>query len=147
VLDTLLETGQYALVADGGRDGLSAGEIELLIDGLSDDVSFDLALIHLGLRGNPPVDDVPPSAETIGAAFAHFERLVGRNLVKLGRIEYVDPNQPQGTVASVKHTSEPLTEVRNRVEKACSAAAQWGDWAFSCWLVNTDAGDAAARRA
>lgn len=134
-------------MADGGRGELSSGEIELLVDGLSDDVSFSSALIDLGLRDNPPANDVPPSADMIGAAFAYFERLLGHNLVKLGRIEYVDPNHRPGTVAPVKHNSEPLADVRNRVEDACSAATDWGDWAFSCWLVNTDAGNAAARHA
>jgi hypothetical protein len=71
-------------VSDGDLDGLSAGEIELLIDGLSDDVSFDWALIHLGLRANPPIDDEPPDAEMISSAFAHFERLHDRHLVRLG---------------------------------------------------------------
>ena len=61
-------------MAESGCADLTGGEIELLIDGLSDDVSFAWALIHLGLRDNPPLDDVPPNAETIGAAFAHFER-------------------------------------------------------------------------
>jgi hypothetical protein len=140
-------TGHPALVPCDSRGDLSAGEIELLIDGLSDDVSFDWALIHLSLRCNAPGDDVPPSPGTIGAAFEHFERLLDRNLVELARIEYVDPNQPPGTVAPVKHTSEPIADVRNRVEKACAAPADWGNWAFSCWLVNTDAGDAVARGA
>jgi hypothetical protein len=138
--------GTLRRVVDVGRNDLSAGEIELLIDGLSDDVSFDWALIRLGLRGNPPLDEWPPSAETIGAAFAHFERLLARHLVRLGRIEYVDPNQAPGTVAPVKHTPEHLSDVRHRVEQACSTATGWGDWAFSCWLVNTDAGNAVARR-
>jgi hypothetical protein len=32
---------------------LNPGEIEILIDGLTDDVSLDWALIHLGIMGNP----------------------------------------------------------------------------------------------
>lgn len=119
----------------------------MLIDGLSDDISFSWALIDLGLRGDPPVDAAPPSPETISAAFAHFDRLLDRGLVKIGRVRYVDPDQPRGTVAPVMHVSEPITEVRNRVEEACSTASDWGDWAFSCWLVTTDAGDAVARQA
>jgi hypothetical protein len=129
------------------RDELSLAETELLIDCLSDDVSFNWALIDLGLRANPPDDDVPPSLEMIAAAFARFDRLLTRQLIKLGRVIYADPNQPRGTVGPVKHVSEPIAEVRQRVEQACSDAIDWSDWAFCCWIVTTDAGDAIARTA
>lgn len=146
-LDNANRFGHSARVSESERSDLSVGEIELLIDGLSDDISFSWALIDLGLRGDPAVDDAPPSTEVISIAFAHFERLLERRLVKLGRVTYVDPNQPRGTVAPVMHLSEPIAEVRDRVEKACSTAEEWGDWAFSCWLVTTDAGDVVARQA
>jgi hypothetical protein len=134
-------------VSPGNADDLTAGEIELLIDGLSDDISFAWALIDLGLRPNPPVENVPPPSEMIQTAFAHFARLVDRNLVKLGKVVYADPNQPRGTVAPVKHIAEPIDVVRERVEAACSTAPESSDWAFSCWLVTTDEGDVVARRA
>jgi hypothetical protein len=134
-------------VDNAAADGLTAGETELLIEGLSDDISFSWALIHLGIRANPPLVDKPPGADVIVAAFESFERLVAGGLVRLGRIEYVDPRQPAGTVAPVKHVGEPLPVVRERVEQACKDARKWDDWAFSCWLVNTDAGDAMARLA
>lgn len=140
-------TGQPARVPDGGAEGLSAGEIEVLIDGLSDDISFHWALIHLGLRANPPADEMPPSAEMVSAAFVHFERLLDRGLVKLGHIAYVDSDERPGTVAPVKHVEETVAEVRKRVEDACSTASDWSDWAFSCWLVSTEAGAALARQA
>lgn len=132
---------------DDGLEGLSAGEIELLVGGLNDDISFDWALIHLGLRANPPADDVPPNAEMISAAFVHFERLLDRGLVKRGHIAYVDPDERPGTVAPVRHVEETVAEVRKRVEDACFAASDWSDWAFSCWLVTTEAGAALARQA
>ena len=70
---------------------ISAGEVELLADGLSDDVSFAWALINLGLRANPPPVDERPSADMIESAFESFERLASGGLVPIGRIEYVDP--------------------------------------------------------
>lgn len=88
---------------DAVADGLTAGETELLIDGLTDDVAFHAALIDLGIRANPPVVNQPPGVADIDAAFESFQRLVVRGLVTLGRIEYVDPTQPPGIVAPVKH--------------------------------------------
>jgi hypothetical protein len=60
---------------DRDTDALSSGEIALLVDGLTDDVSFGWALIHLRLRENPPREDVPPTGDVIAAAFASFERI------------------------------------------------------------------------
>lgn len=112
-----------------------------------DDVSLIWALIDLGLRDNPPAADVPPDEATISAAFAHFDRLLARNLVRLGRVADVDHSQTPGTVGPVMHISEPVADVRARVAEACATAAESGDWEFSCWLVTTDTGDAIARRA
>ena len=41
---------------------LSDGEVASLIDGLTDDVSFEWTLIDLGIRSNPPPVDEPPDA-------------------------------------------------------------------------------------
>lgn len=142
-----LKIGQAVAVGDAAADGLTAGETQLLIDGLSDDIAFHWALIDLGIRANPPVVNQPPVAADIDAAFESFERLVARGLVRLGRMEYVDPTQPPGTVAPVKHVEEPIQLVRQRVEQACHEARTLPDWAFSCWLVTTETGDALARLA
>lgn len=132
----------------GGPDQtVNAGEIELLIDGLSDDVAFTWALIHLGLRLNPPAVDEPPSAEVITAAFESFDRLCSAGLIAIGRVEYVDAKTPPGSVAPVRHVAEPIELVRDRVRRACASASDWHEWAFSCWLVNTATGDLVARRA
>ena len=48
---------------------LTDGEVELLIDGLTDDVAFDMALIHFGIRGNPPDGSEPPHVSQIDTAF------------------------------------------------------------------------------
>jgi hypothetical protein len=138
---------QSVTVDDAVADGLTTGETELLIDGLSDDVAFHAALIDLGIRANPPIVNKPPNDDAIAAAFESFERLIARGLVRLGRIEYVDPTQPMGTVGPVKHVEEPIHVVRERVEQACHDAEEWPNWAFSRWLVTTDAGDALARLA
>lgn len=134
-------------MADSERDDLTAGEIELLVDGLTDDVSFIWALIDLGLRENPPEADVPPDQQVISAAFRHFDRLLARKLIALGRVSYVDPAQPRGTVAPVMHIAEPIADVLDRVVEACSKAAQSGGWEYSCWIVTTDAGNKIARSA
>ena len=124
---------------------LSEGEIELLIDGLTDDVSFSWALIDVGLRGNPPDEDVPADREMIAAAFISFERLVELGLVAIGRIDE-DPDTPRGRYRAVKHVAEPIETVRDWMERECGQAVSWPDWAFCCWLVSTDAGDEVARR-
>ncbi len=67
--------------------------------------------------------------------------------VAIGRIEYVDLDTPPGTFAPVRHIAEPIDLVRSRVRQACATASDSSDWAFSCWLVNTDEGDLVAQRA
>lgn len=120
---------------------LSRGEIELLIDGLSDDVAFVWVLIHFGIRGNPPADDRPPSPSEVEAAFSALHRLSHAGLVKVGHMEYLDGGPP-GRVAPVKHVEEPLAEVRRRVLGACGTGS---DWEWSCWVVNTELGNEVAR--
>ncbi len=61
-------------------------------------------------------------------------------------IEVLDGGPP-GRVAPVEHIEEPLSAVKARVESASAGAKEWADWAFSCWVVNTDLGDAVARNA
>jgi hypothetical protein len=43
----------------------------------------------------------------------------------------------------VRHVEQPLDEVQERVEEACLSGS---DWEWSCWVVNTAAGDELARR-
>jgi hypothetical protein len=117
--------------------GLTPGEHALVLDAQTDDVSFGWVLIHLGARGNPPSNpDWRPSAREIDSAFAALERLHGRGLIAVGRIEYVDGG-PRGGFAPVRHVAEPLGVVRQRVEAEVNAARQPTDWEFSCWVVAT----------
>lgn len=122
---------------------LSGGEADVLIDGLSDDVAFVWVLIHLGLRGNPPSDPGPPRGPEVGAALQALDTLSRAGLLKVGRVEYVDGGPP-GRVAPVKHVVEPMDEVAARVHAAVRSGS---DWEWSCWAVNTPAGDEAARQA
>jgi hypothetical protein len=132
-------------VTNGIGDDITRDEAALLIGGLSDDIAFVWALIHLRLRRNDGTDGVPTD-ELVDAAFAHFDRLLERGLIRIGRVVYADANQPAGTVAPVKHVSEPVDEVRRRVMAACArAAAGQSDWEWACWIVNTPAGDNVAR--
>jgi hypothetical protein len=124
------------------RPDVTEGEAALLVDGLRDDVSFSWVLIHLGLRGNPPPDPSPPTAQVIEAAFETIERLVGAGLVTTGRLEYIDGGPP-GRAAPFRHVAESLDLVRQRVERTATADDGW-EW--SCWTVNTTAGDAIARQ-
>ncbi len=125
---------------------LTDGEVDVLIEGLSDDVAFVWALICLGLRRNDGTDEIP-TAELVDEAFGHFGRLLDRGLIRLGRMDVVDPDHPAGTVAPVKHVSEPASEVRTRVLNACAqAAADGSDWEWVCWIVNSDAGRDVARQ-
>ena len=127
-------------------DKISGGEIELLIDGLTDDVAFVWALVDLGLRRNDGTDEAP-SASTVDEAFLLFRRLLDRDLIRIGKVVYVDPDQPRGTVAPVTHVSEPIELVHQRVLDACAKAESDGvDWEWSCWTVNTEAGNDMARQ-
>ncbi len=132
-------------IPDSAGLALTDGELELLVDGLTDDVSFDNALIDLGLRGTPPDRNEPPDAAAVDAAFRSYERLISAGHIRLGQIQYIDEGPP-GRVAPVKHVVEPVRQVRARVEEACRTASDWGDWAFSCWSVNTSDGDAVASK-
>lgn len=121
---------------------LSRHEVELLIDGLTDDVAFVWVLMHLGLRRNPPTDPGPPSLTDVHMAFSTLDRLSLAGLVKVGHMKYLDG--PPGRVAAVTHVEEPVAQVKDRVLTACSSGS---DWEWSCWVVNTSDGDEAARRA
>jgi hypothetical protein len=123
---------------------VSDGEAELLIGGLTDDVAFVWVMTHLGLRGNPPGVAGPPTPDQIDEALGVLERLSGAGLVKVGRTEHLDGGPP-GRVAPVRHVEEPLDVVAERVRARCAEDLD-GDWEWSCWVVNTDAGDAVAHR-
>lgn len=122
---------------------LSRGEVELLIDGLTDDVAFVWVLIDLGIHGNPPNTPGPPAATEVATAFQSIEHLVGLGLIAAGRLE-PDDGGPSGRLTPVHHVSEPLSVIRSRVDAALAAGT---DWEWTCWLVNTDAGDLVARQA
>ncbi len=121
---------------------LTAGALDMLIEGLDDDVSLDWALIRLGI-----LQDVrlPPTQQQIADAFATFDVLIAAGLISLGRVEYVDATTPPNSVAPVRHVPEPAAIVRERVEHACSTATRHDEWAYSCWVVTSDAGDTVAR--
>lgn len=120
---------------------LSTGEVDLLVDGLSDDVAFVWVLIHLGLRGDPPSDLSPPTGSVVDAAFGVLARLGAAGFVRVGRMENLDGGSP-GRVAPLRHVEEPLGEVKKRVMGSCLSGV---DWEWSCWAVNTSDGDDAAR--
>ena len=63
-----------------------------------------------------------------------------------GRIEYVDGGPP-GRLAPVRHVAEDMDVVISRVEAAVQIAKVEDDWAYSCWIVNTDEGNVVAREA
>ena len=87
---------------------LSAAEMELLIHGLSDDVSFFWVLHLLGLIDNPPKTP-HPDAQTVETGFATLQRLNTQGLIEVGSVRYVDPQTPRGTLAPVEHTASPST--------------------------------------
>jgi hypothetical protein len=123
-------------------DEVPDDEAELLIDGLTDDVALVWVLIHLGLRGNKPGTPNPPTSDEIDRAFVHLERLSQAGLIKVGRMEYVDGGPP-GSASPVHHVEEPMEDVRHRVHQQCGSGS---DWEWSCWVVNTEAGDEMAQR-
>jgi hypothetical protein len=124
-------------VSTDSEPGLSPGELVLLRNAQTDDVSFVLVLTDLGLRGNPPGSpDWRPGPDEIESAFQSLERLHRQRLIEVGRVEYLDGGPP-GRVAPVRHIAEPLAVARQRVEAAVAAARQPADWEFSCWVVAT----------
>jgi hypothetical protein len=135
------------------ESGFSAEQLALLIDGSSDDVSLVWALIHLAIRENPdPRYPEPPTPDEIDAAFAQFDRLAAAGLLKVGRLDILRRDDRGRQV--VEHIEEPMATVRERVERACRDAALeskpsdiWSEWAFSCWVIATDAGREVAQRA
>jgi hypothetical protein len=125
---------------------LTLGESELLIEGLSDDVAFVWVLTHLGIRTNlPPSPDWRPSVSDVQNAFATLQRLTDHGLIRIGHLEYVDGGPP-GRVAPVRHIAEDMDVIFSRVEAAVRTAHDEDDWAYSCWVVNTDNGNVVARR-
>jgi hypothetical protein len=126
---------------------LTPCEMKLLIDGLSGDVALIWVLAHLGIRTNPPLaPDWSPAPSDLQEAFASLQKLTDLALIHVGRIEYVDGGPP-GRLAPVKHIAEDMDEVVSRVEMAVGTARVSEDWAYSCWVVNTEHGDVVARRA
>lgn len=122
---------------------LTPGEIELLIDGLTDDVAFVWVLILFGITANPPVNPGPPSVADVDAAFSVLETMTRRGLVKVGHLEYLDGGPPE-RLAPVKHVEDPLQDVKRVALNACESGS---DWEWSCWVVNTPFGDDLARQA
>lgn len=123
------------------ENDLTSGEIELLVDGLSDHVDLGWVLIHLGIRGNPPAHPGPPSASDVDTAFVALDRLSRAGLVSVGHLEYLDGGPP-GRFAPVEHVQERIGDVKTRVIEAC---ANGTDWEWSCWVVNTADGDERAQ--
>lgn len=110
------------------------GERELLADAESDDVSFDWILVRLGLAPDSWDSAWRPTVVEVEQAFTSLERLSRAGLLRVGTIEYVDGGPP-GRVGPVRHTAEPIPEVKARVLGAVASASNPFDWAFSCWAV------------
>jgi hypothetical protein len=123
---------------------LGDGELEILVDGLSDEVAFIYVLSHLGLVDASEAAPGPDRAAAVEQAIDHLRRLVDRELIQVGRTEYVDVGPP-GRLAPYRHVAEPPTDVWTRLRQdSLNADPHALDW--SCWSVNTTAGDALARR-
>ena len=122
---------------------LTPGAMELLIDGLTDDVPFVWVLIHFGIRANPSTEPGPPSTNDVELAFSLLKTMTQRGLIKVGRLKYVDGGLP-GRFAPVKHFEDPLEEAKRSVLSACEFGSNW-EW--SCWVVTTPSGDDLARQA
>ena len=117
--------------------GLTPGEVDVLIDGLTDYVSFNLVLTRLGLEPREGVEWIRPSAADLGAAFGSVQQLVDGGFACIGRLEPVNGD----------FVTEDQHDVRRRVEAAVATATTSSEWAFVCWLANTPHGDAFARAA
>ncbi|MET3568184.1 hypothetical protein ABIC47_003700 [Leifsonia sp. 563] len=129
------------------RTDVTPEETDLLAGTRYDDVSLVWALIHLGIRTNPPpTPDWRPSDDDIAAAFGSFEKLSALGLISVGRMEYIDGGPP-GRHAPVRHVPEALEDVRARVQSEVAASEVATDWEFACWIVATEAGLGVAEEA
>ena len=138
--------------AQDGVGDLAHGELELLLEGLDDELSFAYVLEHLGLfRYSFDASsggwnyDVRPDPTAVAEAFESLDRLVGRGLVTVtSRHPYIH-NKPRLSRPrrGPSDESEPLELVRRRVEKAIRRrrAPHW-EWDKRCWVSNTTVGDA-----
>lgn len=118
----------------GGDLHLTPGERELLSAAEDDDIDVSWACIHLGVRTNGPPSPVRATPEEIDACFVSLNRLNGLGLISVGRMEYVDGGPP-GRIAQVRHVSEPIDLVKDRVLEVAKTAVDAGEWAFSAWIV------------
>jgi hypothetical protein len=122
---------------------LTEGELEILVDGLSDEVAFRYVLLHLGLAD---ALEAPPSTErsdAVDAAIQSLTRLVDQNLVLVGHTRYKDGGPP-GRQSPYEHVPEAPDEVWNRIRRESLSATS--DLHWTCWCVNTLAGDDLARQ-
>ena len=113
---------------------------------MSDEIAFNWVLKYLGIQPNTrPAPNWIPAASDLQLAFASLRGMNDESLIRVGRMAYVDGGPP-GRVAPTKHVEEDFDEVVRRVEAAVQSASVTTDWAFSCWVVNTEQGSAVIRR-
>jgi hypothetical protein len=112
---------------------LSEGELSLLSEAQSDDVSFDWVLHLLRKHGQPVESDWHPGPDDLDMAFNSLTKLSELGLIHVGRIEYVD----EGSVglAPVRHVEESLPVVRERIRAAIATSRDSADWAYQAWVV------------
>ena len=130
---------------------LTPREIDVLVHGLDDDVSFDWVLGLLGAEPAEGVTWIRPTAEDLDTAFESLRRLVDGGYALIGRMRFKDADRagqrPPAPAAPLELIPEDLPDVRRLVDAAVAAASTPTDWAFACWVVNTPKGDAVATAA
>ncbi len=121
---------------------MGEGERELLWSGYYEDV--DLSAVMGTLRLESP-GARKPSKEALASAFASFERLVDRGLMKVGRLSLGQAVRSGGRPGAAIHVEESIDAASRRVEQECAKAQSFDDWRFACVLATTDLGDAVGR--
>jgi hypothetical protein len=129
-------------------DELSEGELNILVDGLSDEVAFFYVIIHLGLL--EAVDEAAPGptrTRVVNAAIESLQRLIDRGLLLVGHTRFVEeggPPAPGRRLTPYEHVPEEPVDVWQRL-RTDSLSPVSDDLYWSCWCVNTAAGNKVAR--
>jgi hypothetical protein len=123
---------------------LTEGEVAILVDGLSDEVGFIYVMHHLGFGAYVGAGPGAERSRAVQSAIDSLRRLVDRGLVLVGYTQYVDGGPP-GRLAPYEHVSESPDDVWRRL-RSDSLSTEPGALDWSCWCVNSPAGDEVARR-
>jgi hypothetical protein len=132
-------------MSDAARPRLSEEQEVILATGAMGPVDLANLLIHLCI-GSSGLLGRAPTAGKLDEFFREIEPLVRHHLARPGRVADASLGRLRSRRFDVEEDDQPFEGIQERVRQDCAAAIEPEDWAFSFWLINTEAGDAVARR-